>query len=383
MPVPSHHWWAFACCTLASLSLASGLSAAALTAAGAATAAQAARATGARAGHAAARSFSRYNVGATHSPQLLSMLAGPGGGAAPASPGRAAPTRAPAGRLKGAEQGVDVASFQHPNGKAINWRKAHTAGIRFAGVKTTEGAYYRNPYALTDLAQARAAKLAVVAYAFAIPNGNGASSKAATQASYLLSYLGTQSRTVPIMLDIEYNPYGGECYGLSTRAMVAWVSAFSGRIKAKTGRKPIIYTPPRWWATCTGGNRAFGKASPVWVPDYTSSGSPALPAGWSTWSLWQYTSTGTVRGIPAPGSTDLDQANPVAAPVLGRPRWLSGRPPLADCAAVAGRLSRRCWPSGRPLLAGGEPGCAVFAGSRAVYLFAGRHPVPPFPYRYG
>jgi GH25 family lysozyme M1 (1,4-beta-N-acetylmuramidase) len=329
MPVPSQRWWTYACCTLASLALAGGLSAAAPAAAGTAAATQAsgaaaqavgragARVAGATAGHAAVRSASRFNVGATHSPQLLSMLAGRGGGAAPASPGRAAPARAPAGRLKGAEQGVDVASFQHPNGKTINWTKAHAAGIGFAGVKATEGAYYRNPYALTDLAKAQAAGLSVVAYAFAVPNGNGASSKAAIQASYLLSYLGAQSRTVPVMLDIEYNPYGRECYGLSTRAMVSWVSAFSARIKAKTGRKPIIYTPPAWWATCTGGSKAFGKASPLWVPDYTHSGRPALPAGWSTWSLWQYSSTGTVRGIPAPGNTDLDQANPVAAPVLG------------------------------------------------------------------
>jgi GH25 family lysozyme M1 (1,4-beta-N-acetylmuramidase) len=316
MPVPSHRWWMYACCAVASLSLAGGLSAA--TPAGAATSAGvAAQAGRAAAGHPAARSASRFNVGATHSPQLLSQLAGPGGAAAPASRGRAVPARTPAGRLKGAQQGVDVASYQHPNGKAINWAKAHSAGIRFAGVKATEGAYYRNPYALTDLAKAQAAGLAVTAYAFAIPNGNGASSKAATQASYLLSYLGSQSRTVPVTLDIEYNPYGSECYGLSTRAMVSWVSAFTARIKAKTGRRTIIYTPPGWWATCTGSSRASGKASPLWVPDYTSSGRPALPAGWATWSLWQYTSTGTVRGIPAPGHTDLDQANPAAPPVLG------------------------------------------------------------------
>jgi GH25 family lysozyme M1 (1,4-beta-N-acetylmuramidase) len=212
---------------------------------------------------------------------------------------------------------VDVAAFQHPSGKAINWTKAHAAGIGFAGIKATEGTYYRNPYALTDLAKAQAAGLSVAAYAFAIPNGNGASSKAATQASYLLSYLGAQSRAVRVMLDIEYNPYGAECYGLSTRAMVSWVAAFSARIKAKTGLKPIIYTPPAWWATCTGRSRAFGKASPLWVPDFTHSGSPTLPAGWSAWSLWQYSSIGTVRGIPAPGNTDLDQANPVAQPVLG------------------------------------------------------------------
>jgi GH25 family lysozyme M1 (1,4-beta-N-acetylmuramidase) len=303
MPVPSHRWWSYACCAAAGLALA-GLGAAAPAAA--------------VPGQLAARSASRFNVGAAHSPQLLSQLAGPSPAAGLAHPGRGAPRSAPAGRLKGAEQGVDVASFQHPGGKAINWARAHAAGIGFAGVKTTEGAYYRNPYALADLAHAQAAGLAVAAYAFAIPNGNGASSSAATQASYLLSFLGAQRRAVPVMLDIEYNPYGAECYGLRPRAIVSWVSAFSARIKAGTGRKPILYTPPGWWATCAGGSTAFGKASPLWVPDYTSANHPALPAGWATWSLWQYSSTGTVRGIPAPGNTDLDQANPAVPLALGR-----------------------------------------------------------------
>jgi len=43
------------------------------------------------------------------------------------------------------------------------------SGIRFAAVKATEGAYYPNPYALSDLAGAKAAGLSVVAYAFDYP----------------------------------------------------------------------------------------------------------------------------------------------------------------------------------------------------------------------
>jgi GH25 family lysozyme M1 (1,4-beta-N-acetylmuramidase) len=256
------------------------------------------------------RAPDRSNVGAPHSPQLLRQLAGP-----PAGPslGPTRPPAGPPGRINGDEQGVDVASFQHPAGAAINWPRVHSAGIRFAGVKATEGAYYRNPYALSDLAQARAARVSAIAYAFAIPNGNGGSSRPVTQADYIVQYLGSLSRTVPIALDIEYNPYGRECYGLTARAMVSWISAFAAEIRARTGRAPIVYTPPSWWASCTGGSTAFGQATQLWVPDYTSSGHPWLPAGWTTWSLWQYTSSGTVAGIADPGHTDLDQANPASS----------------------------------------------------------------------
>jgi lysozyme len=295
MLAPYRRFCIYACCAAASLSLTGFKAAPAPT------------------GH--ARTADHFNVGATHSPRLLRQLAGP---ATRAGPGRQVPGPA-AAAARGAERGVDVASYQHPNGAAINWPRVHASGIGFAAVKATEGAYYRNRYALADLAQARAAGLSVVAYAFAIPNGNGASRSPVAQADYLLRYLGTMSRSVRVMLDIEYNPYGRQCYGLSARAMVSWIASFNFEIKAKTGRKPIMYVPVYWWAACTGSSTGFGRRH-LWVPDYTTAPRPLLPAGWKTWSFWQYTSSGTVRGIQDPGHTDLDRANPAISPVLGNQR---------------------------------------------------------------
>jgi GH25 family lysozyme M1 (1,4-beta-N-acetylmuramidase) len=246
----------------------------------------------------------RYNTGATHSPQVLRQLAGGTAGGRIAAP------------LPGAKQGVDVASFQHPNGDSINWTQVAQAGIQFAAVKVTEGAYYQNPYALSDLAQAKAAGLSVMAYAFAIPNGNGSSASPVVQADYLLSYLATAGGPPPvIMLDMEYNPYGAQCYGLSKSAMTAWITGFTAEIQAKTGQDPIIYTPAPWWQTCTGGV-AYWKQLPLWVPDLVSATNPILPAGWTNWGFWQYSSTGTVSGINTPRHTDLDQLNPQRIPLL-------------------------------------------------------------------
>jgi len=213
-------------------------------------------------------------------------------------------------------QGVDVASYQHPNGETINWQRVAKAGIQFAAVKTTEGTYYRNPFALTDLAQAKAAGLSVVAYVFAIPNGNGGSASPVAQADYLISYLASAGGPLPpIMLDIEYNPYGAECYGLSQTAMMTWIAQFSAEIQAKTGKEPIIYGPGAWWHDCAGSTSRFAQF-PLWVPDYTSAPRPAITPGWSNYGFWQYSSTGTVNGINAPGNTDLDQLNPAAIPLL-------------------------------------------------------------------
>jgi GH25 family lysozyme M1 (1,4-beta-N-acetylmuramidase) len=257
----------------------------------------------------------RANVGATHSPQLLSQFRNRSSNVPLTGTGEMAPAVTASAANPADEQGVDVASFQHPkttqypNGTPIDWSQVAASGVGFAAVKATEGAYYPNPYALTDLAGAQAAGLSVVAYAFAIPNGNGSSNSPVTQANYLLKYLGSYASTVPVMLDIEYNPYsGGECYGLKGASMVSWVAAFDAQIQAKTGRMPIIYTPPAWWNYCTGNSTGFGP-DPLWVPSITT-GSPVLPVGWPNWTVWQYSGTGTVSGIAAPKGTDLDQANP-------------------------------------------------------------------------
>ena len=288
MPVRARRWLMSACCAVASVALLS----LAVSPASAAS---------------AARPGDRANVAATHSPELLSQLRNRSRNVPLTGTGEMTPAVQPAAAIAGDEQGVDVASFQHPGGAAINWSQVAASGIGFAAVKATEGAYYRNPYALTDLAGAEAAGLSVVAYAFAIPNGNGSSNSPVTQANYLLKYLGGYATTVPVMLDIEYNPYsGGQCYGVKGSKMVAWVAAFDAQIQARTGRMPIIYTPPAWWDSCTGDSTGFGP-DPLWVPSITT-GSPVLPDGWANWAVWQYSGTGTVNGI-ASADTDLDQAS--------------------------------------------------------------------------
>jgi GH25 family lysozyme M1 (1,4-beta-N-acetylmuramidase) len=220
----------------------------------------------------------RANVGSAHSPQLARQLSG--------SP--TAPPPAGAGAL-----GVDVADYQHPHGAAINWPRVAAAGYKFAFIKATEGDYYSNPYYAADLAQAKAAGLNVAGYHFAVPNVSGG----ASQADYAVrrSDYTTNGHTLPLALDIEYNPYGAECYGLSHARMVSWIAAFAAEARRLTGQRPIIYTTADWWHTCTGGSTAFGS-DPLWVAGY-GSGSPPMPAGWANWTFWQFTSQRSVPGI--------------------------------------------------------------------------------------
>lgn len=254
----------------------------------------------------------------THSPRLLRELAGP------ATPGTATPRAA---AVAPGPQGVDVASYQHSNGATIDWGTVAQNGYKFAAVKATEGDYYTNPYFAGDIAGASAAGLYAMAYHFAIPDST--TSTASQQADYLIAAAnGTVGGATPqLELDVEYNPYGATCYGMTASQLVSWIAAFSTEIRLKTGQLPIIYTTADWWGTCTAGSTAF-SASHLWVAQYGVA-SPTLPAGWPTWTFWQYTSTGSVPGIV--GNVDVsyfnDSAGTLANPgprtgTTGAPVWL-------------------------------------------------------------
>jgi GH25 family lysozyme M1 (1,4-beta-N-acetylmuramidase) len=239
-----------------------------------------------------------------HSPQLLHQLA------APSSSSSAAAATNQATALT-TVRGIDVASYQHQNGAAISWASVGRAGYKFAAIKTTEGNYYVNPYAISDIVSAMSAGLYATVYHFAIPN----ITTGAAQAQFALKYSKYRSggRALPLMLDIEYDPYvstdhTNECYGLSAAAMRTWISSFVSTARSATGQYPIIYTTANWWDTCTGSSTAFG-ADPMWVAAYGVS-SPPMPAGWPAYTFWQYSSAGTVSGVSTSGGTDLSYFNP-------------------------------------------------------------------------
>ncbi|KAG9119563.1 hypothetical protein FRC07_005356, partial [Ceratobasidium sp. 392] len=181
-------------------------------------------------------------------------------------------------------KGIDVASYQGN----IDWPAQKKAGITFAYVKATEGTTYRNPYFNQQYTGAYKVGIIHGAYHFARPDH----SSGASQAEWFLKHGGNWSadgKTLPGMLDIEYGTNGQTCWGLSAPRMIAWIKEFSDYYHSKTSRYPTIYTTTNWWKQCTGNSAAFGKTNPLFIARYSSSVGP-LPAGWTHWTIWQYTS---------------------------------------------------------------------------------------------
>ncbi|MFF3500637.1 GH25 family lysozyme [Streptomyces sp. NPDC003247] len=186
--------------------------------------------------------------------------------------------------------GLDVSSHQGD----VVWASVAADGASFAYVKATEGVSYTNPYYSQQYNGAHTAGLIRGAYHFALPDVSGG----AAQADWFFRHGGgwtADGTTLPPALDIEYNPYGATCYGLSTAAMVSWIKAFSTEMYALTGRYPMIYTTTSWWTACTGNSSAFAATNPLWIARYASSVG-ALPAGWSAQTIWQYADSGTFPG---------------------------------------------------------------------------------------
>ncbi|WP_458781630.1 lysozyme [Arthrobacter sp. D3-16] len=201
-------------------------------------------------------------------------------------------------------QGLDVSGHQ----PSVDWQQQWNMGSRFAYVKATEGNYYKNPSYSSQYQGSRNVGMIRGAYHFAIPNW----SSGADQARYFVQNGGGWSAdgyTMPPVLDFEFNPYEGKtingfyfgntCYNMSPAQLQSWVRDFGNTVRSMTGRLPVIYTNTSWWNQCLGNPAGFGDY-PLWVAAYpnspTNNAGPVPTASWSTYSIWQYSSTGPFAG---------------------------------------------------------------------------------------
>ncbi|WP_370947726.1 lysozyme [Amycolatopsis sp. cg5] len=186
--------------------------------------------------------------------------------------------------------GMDVSSYQGN----VDWQAAYNAGARFAIVKATESTGYTNPYFTQQYNGSYNVGMIRGAYHFALPN----ESSGATQANYFLANGGGWSadgKTLPGALDMEYNPYGATCYGLSQASMAAWVRDFSNTYYARTSKRPVIYTSTTWWRQCVGTQGAFADTNALWIANYASTPG-TLPYNWTYYTFWQHADGGRFPG---------------------------------------------------------------------------------------
>ena len=191
-------------------------------------------------------------------------------------------------------QGIDVSYFQGD----INWKKVEAAGIQFVYIKATEGADRLDPKFRANWRGARKAGLVHGAYHVMYW-----CSPARDQAAWFLSHLPKDTGTLPPVLDVEWNGHSKTCpHEIARGDAIAKIKVMLAAIEAQTGRRPIIYTDPKFHRDVLEGQFTDYQ---FWLR--STAAKPAAKYRGRDWSFWQFTTTGRVPGVA--GAVDRNSYN--------------------------------------------------------------------------
>lgn len=192
-----------------------------------------------------------------------------------------------------------VIDISHFNGSP-DWTKVRAAGIQGVIHKATQGTTYVDSTFATAKKDVPASGLLWGAYHF----GTGASS-GTDQAQFFLDTVKPDAQTL-CAIDFESNPSGT---AMTLAEMLEWIAA----VEKATGRAPVVYGGKSllFGDIASSPEPALAKC-PLWIAQYTSAAAPSgiPPQVWKTWTLWQYTESGTVDGIT--GQVDRERFNGTA-----------------------------------------------------------------------
>lgn len=217
--------------------------------------------------------------------------------------------------------GIDVSSWQGN----IDWNAVAGAGYKFAITRFSDGYYHDTKFA-QNWQGIKSVGMIRGVYQYFEPNEDPV-----TQANQLLDAIGALGPgDLPVMLDVE-TPSNNPSPAVYRQRIHQWVD----RITQATGRAPMIYTGHYYWPQYVGTSE-FSDL-PLVHAQYTSAACPNIPDAWSSWVMWQYSSTGSVPGIA--GNVDMDRFNGTLEQLQAlaqsnrAPRgWLDA----ANCDAVSG-----------------------------------------------
>lgn len=193
-------------------------------------------------------------------------------------------------------EGVDISSYSGD----INWTKVKNAGIDFAMIRIggrgygADGKIYADDTALTNIQNAKAAGIKVGVYFFSQAINTA---EAVEEAEYVKTLLGDTKLDYPVAYDWEIiKDDDARTDSVTANEATACARAFCDKVK-EYGYTPILYSPSR---------ELYFKYDlqqladiDIWYCEYSN-----VPTFYYQFSMWQYSSTGTVDGIE--GSVDLN-----------------------------------------------------------------------------
>ncbi len=191
----------------------------------------------------------------------------------------------------GARTGIDVSKWQG----TINWAAVKASGVDFAIIRcgyrgSQTGVLVEDPTFRQNIQGATAAGLRVGVYFFTQAVSEV---EAVEEASMCLQLCSGYNLALPIFIDTED---GARAQGLDRGTRTAIMNAFCQTI-ANSGRRPGVYASTSWYNTMLNAGSLGGWT--IWVAQYA-----AACQYKGSYSMWQYTSKGSVPGVS--GSCDMN-----------------------------------------------------------------------------
>lgn len=203
--------------------------------------------------------------------------------------------------------GIDVSKYQG----TIDWGKVKEAGVEFAMIRVgyrakSTGEIFEDPTARYNMQEAQAAGIKLGAYFF---SSAVTQEEARAEAAFTKEIIARYRITYPVAYNCEdFLSADSRQYGLDKQTRTSLACAFLDEISA-AGYTPMFYASrgelegSAQWDT-----QAFAGKYKMWVAQYPDLPYPETKASdyTGTHAMWQYTSQGTVAGIP--GKTDVNIA---------------------------------------------------------------------------
>lgn len=189
--------------------------------------------------------------------------------------------------IQGANVVIDLSHYND----VTSFPEIQQSGIVGVIHKATEGTNWSDPTYASRKPQALAAGLWWGGYHFGV-NEDGTA-----QAQYFLSIVKPGPQDL-LALDFEENP--------SSQMTIAQAEQFVTEVFNQTGRYPGFYSDSLAGNMLGGAQDSILANCWFWRAEYGNA-APSVPPTWSTWTMWQYTESGSVPGIS--GAVDRDTFN--------------------------------------------------------------------------
>ncbi|TCM93120.1 GH25 family lysozyme M1 (1,4-beta-N-acetylmuramidase) [Paenibacillus sp. BK033] len=185
---------------------------------------------------------------------------------------------------------VKIIDVSHHQG-SINWTAVKSDGVKGAFIKATEGRTILDDKLEVNAKEAATVGLAIGFYHYAHPENNDPLVEAAQFANAIKGF----AAQFPHVLDVE-----GKASTVGGVQLSDWCLTWLQEVERITGHPTMIYTGASFAKIFLNKQVA---SFPLWIAHYGVE-TPIANGTWEKWSVFQYTSSGSVKGIT--GNVDIN-----------------------------------------------------------------------------